>query len=164
MPQTLSRSWSREKTRRGWRSRCSSSSCSFAVRLTGRLPRLTSRVSRSSLRFEEEARRPDRAAAEQRPHAGHQLLIGERLDEVVVGAAVEAPDAVRGGVAGGQHQDRDLAFGPEPAADLDPVEAGHHHIEDHEVGWSFARTREPFGPVTGGVHVVALVDERAAER
>ena len=40
----------------------------------------------------------------QRAHAGEQLAEVERLDEVVVGARVEALDPVRRRVAGGEHQ------------------------------------------------------------
>ena len=43
----------------------------------------------------------------QRAHAGGQLLAGERLDEVVVGAGVEPRDAVIDAVARRQQQDRD---------------------------------------------------------
>ena len=46
------------------------------------------------------------APAQQRAHARHQLAQRERLDEVVVGAGVEAGDAVVDRVARGQHQDR----------------------------------------------------------
>src|SRR3954447_13391414 len=73
------------------------------------------------------ARRPP---AQQSPDPGEQLAALEGLDEVVVGAAVEAVDPILGLGARGQHQDRHVAVGPETAADLDPVEAGQAEVED----------------------------------
>ena len=54
----------------------------------------------------EDRRALDGAAAAERAQAGEQLHEGERLDEVVVGPAVEARDAVLHGVAGGEHEHR----------------------------------------------------------
>ena len=48
----------------------------------------------------------ERWAALQGVDTGNQLGEVERLDEVVVGTAVEARDAVRRSVAGGEHEDR----------------------------------------------------------
>jgi hypothetical protein len=42
----------------------------------------------------------------QRPDARHQLAEVEGLDEVVVGAGIEALDAIGRRVARGQHQER----------------------------------------------------------
>ena len=54
-----------------------------------------------------------RYPAQQRAEAGQQLVRGERLDEVVVGAGVESGHPVGDRVAGGQHQDRGtVAAGP----------------------------------------------------
>src|SRR5438105_7368429 len=117
----------------------------------------------SQVAIGEQAGRPLGSPAEQRPHARHQLLVGEGLDQVVVGSAVEPLHARRGGIAGGQHQDRDIAFGTQPAADLDAIEAGHHPVQDHQVGRLLARLAQALGAVAGGVDVVALVDQRAAE-
>src|SRR5260370_852894 len=63
----------------------------------------------------------------------HELLGVEGFDDVVVGAAVEARDFVDALVAGGQHQDRHQAFATDGAADLEPVEVRHHHVEDDQV-------------------------------
>ena len=63
-----------------------------------------------------------------------QLLERERLDDVVVGARVEAGDAVADGVARGQHQHRHPAAPrPQAAADDEPVDARHEHVEDDGV-------------------------------
>ena len=64
-------------------------------------------------------------AASERTQPSRQLLVGEGLRQVVVGAGVEAGDAVVERVAGGQHDDRRrAAAGPEPTRDLEPVESG----------------------------------------
>ena len=65
-----------------------------------------------------------RAAPQQGAHAREQLVALERLDEIVVGARVEALDASVDGVAGGEDQDRDVAVLAQPPAHLDPVELG----------------------------------------
>src|SRR4051812_13328407 len=62
-----------------------------------------------------------RAATAQRPKPGGELLVRERLDEVVVRACVEAGHPVPDGVTRGEHQDRDV--GPrraDAAGDLEP--------------------------------------------
>ena len=86
-------------------------------------------------------RRRRRLAAQERSQPGQQLLERERLHEVVVGARVETGDAVADGAAGRQHQDRDaVAVGAEPSRNLEPVDAGQHHVEDRAA--SGGRVRE----------------------
>ena len=86
------------------------------------------------------ANRSDLAAlvarpAQERAHAGEQLLERERLRDVVVRARVEAGDPVFDLGARGQHQHRERATGAaQAAADLETVHAGHEHVEDHRVG------------------------------
>ena len=80
------------------------------------------------------ARAARRAAAQQRAQAGEQLLALERLDEVVVGAGVEALDAAVERVAGGEHEDRHVAVGAQAPGDLDAVELGQAEVEDDQVG------------------------------
>src|SRR5215207_8726792 len=66
-----------------------------------------------------------RAAAQERAHAGQQLLALERLDEVVVRADVEALHARVERVARGEHEDRGVVLVlAQPARDLDAVHAG----------------------------------------
>ena len=81
---------------------------------------------------------PPRERAQPRQQLGER----ERLDEVVVGAAVEAGDAVLDRVARGQHQHgRPDAGAAQPPAGLEAVEARQHHVEhDRVVG---VRLRHP---------------------
>ena len=67
-------------------------------------------------------------------HAGQQLREPERLDEVVVGAGVEAGDDVELLVARREDQDRQLGSrAAQSPADLDAVDVRQAEIEDHEV-------------------------------
>ena len=112
----------------------------------------------------ERASRPRAAAAEQRPDPGQQLLVGEGLDQVVVGAAVEPAHPVGGGVARGQHQDRQVAFRPQPPADLQAVDPGEHHVQDRQVGHPLAGPGEGDRAVGSDLDLVALVDQGAPKR
>ena len=75
-----------------------------------------------------------RAAPQQRAHARRELVLDERLDEVVVGAGIEPAHAVFDGVARGeeQHRRRD-AFGARIAAEREAVAPGQHDVDDRGV-------------------------------
>ncbi len=73
-------------------------------------------------------------AAHQRARARHQLAQRERLDEVVVGAALEPAHAILDGVARGEHQHRQVgALRAHAAQGLEAVDAGQADIEDQQV-------------------------------
>ena len=73
------------------------------------------------------------AAAEECFHPGEQLRHLEWLDQVVVGAELQADDLVHDLAAGGQHQDRRLeALLSQRAADVEPVAAGQHHVQQDQ--------------------------------
>ena len=83
-------------------------------------------------------------AAEQRPHARDQLVRAERLGEVVVGAHLEADDALGFLGAGGQHDDRDrrgVLVGAQQPADLEAVDVRQHQVEHDEIRRLGARPR-----------------------
>src|SRR5262245_832140 len=85
--------------------RYSSSAYSFCVSASLRPERETSReigqVADAHHRFVG----ADRGASEERLHAGKQLVVIERLGEVVVGTRVESGDLVGHRVARGKHED-----------------------------------------------------------
>ena len=103
-----------------------------------------------------------RAAAQDGPDARQQFGERERLDEVVVGAELEPPDAVATssralrnttGVCLRAHA---LDHGP-------AVGAGQHHVEQHQVIVGSGREMQPFDPVVRdvddeGVLVQPLLD------
>src|SRR5665647_1919970 len=71
---------------------------------------------------------------QQRPQPRQQLLEGERLHEVVVGAAVEAGHLVVGRVPRREHQHRDgQAPAPQLTAQSEAVDARQHHVEHEQV-------------------------------
>ena len=125
------------------------------------LARVRVELSRSPTTSEAAAAR--RPAPQQRADPREQLLALERLRQVVVGAGVEAADAVLGLGASGQHQDRHVALRAQAAADLDAVEAGQAEVEHDEVRDEAGGDVERLDAVGRGAHLVALVAQRAAQ-
>ena len=109
-------------------------------------------------------RRSALRAAEQRPHARDQLVRAERLGHVVVGAELEADDAVGFLGARRQHDDRDRrgrVVGAHDAADFEAVHLRQHQVQDHQVrrmlpdgGERLAPRRQHVGVKSGLAEVV----------
>ena len=78
--------------------------------------------------------------------------------EIVVGADVEAADAIGHAIFRGQHDDRHAALGANAPADFHAVHARKHQIEDHEVGL-FERLLQALEPVARAFDLVAFVLE-----
>src|ERR1700678_3640713 len=72
-----------------------------------------------------------RAAPQDGPDAGQQLARIEWLGKIVVGADLEADDAVDVFAARRQQQHADLGAGAQPAQNFESIEAGQHHIQKH---------------------------------
>src|SRR4051794_36932649 len=106
------------------------------------------------------ARRP---AAQERAQPRPQLLALERLDQVVVGARVEALDPRLDGIARREDQDRDVVGRPDPARDLDAVDLRQPEVEDDEVGVVGGGLVQRRLPIAGDAHVVAVQAQRALE-
>jgi hypothetical protein len=95
----------------------------------------------------------DLVAPEQRPDTRDQHVEVERLGQVVVRAGVEAPNLVRGGIPGRQHQDRhEAAAGAERRADAPAIHPRQHQIQDKERVLTFQGALQPGGAVAGDVH------------
>ena len=89
---------------------------------------------------------PERSAgpAQQRAQPRRELLHGERLEQVVVGAAIEAGDAVVDAVARRQDHDRYVARGvAQVRNDVEAVAVGKAEVEDDRVVGDALRRREP---------------------
>ncbi len=96
-------------------------------------------------------------APQQRAQARLELLQGERLDQVVVGAGVEPRHPIVDGIARGEHQHRRAVAGvAQPAADLEPVDPGHRHVEHHRVVAHLRHAVERLAAVGGERDVVAV--------
>jgi len=66
--------------------------------------------------------------------AREQLARAERLRQVVVGAHLQADDAVDFLGARGEHDDRQARAGAQVAAQREAAVAGQHEVEHHDVG------------------------------
>ena len=88
-----------------------------------------------------------RSAAQQRAQAREQLLALEGLDQVVVGADVEALHARVQRVARRQHQDRHVvAVVAQAARDVHAVEAGEPEVQHDQVREERVRLLEACTP------------------
>src|SRR5438552_26495 len=105
-----------------------------------------------------------RRPAQQRTHAREQLLVGERLDQVVVGSGIEAADSFFRPAQRGQEQDRHGACGAEPLADRYAVETGQHDVQHDEVEGARPGSAQGLVAVGRDLDVVVLGDEHALDR
>ncbi len=99
-------------------------------------------------------------AAQHGADACHQFDHGERLDDIVVGAGVEAADTVALFRARRQHDDRQvagIALGTQAAADLDARHLGHHPVADQQVGHALADHHQRLVAVDRHADLVALL-------
>ena len=98
------------------------------------------------------------------PDARGQLLDRERLDQVVVGARVQAGDAVRHGVARREHEDRDHgAAGPQPAGDLEAGDVRQAHVEHDRVEAGRLRHLQGGAAVGRALDQVPLAAQQAGD-
>ena len=110
-------------------------------------------------------RRRQRAArpAQHRLHPGGELPGRERLGHVVVGAELEADDAVGLLAEGGEDDDGDGRRRPDPFAHLEAAEAGQHQVEHHQLRRVRQRPVEPGGAVGGDLDLEALPGQVAPD-
>ena len=74
-----------------------------------------------------------RRAPKESADSAPELADRERLGDVVVRAELQAENLVELLAASREHDDRDVALAAQPLADLEPVEARQHHVENDEV-------------------------------
>ena len=94
-------------------------------------------------------------AAEDGGDAGGEFFGAEGFGEIVVGAGVEAEDAVLLGTAGGEHDDGNGGAAAELGEDFEAVEAGEHDVEEDEIEGVFRSAGEAGGTVVDGVEGIA---------
>jgi hypothetical protein len=74
-----------------------------------------------------------------------------------LGTGIQPGDPVGHRVPRGEHQDRQVVAGAaQPAADLEPVQPGHHDVEHHRVRPPLGDRAERFHTVAGEVHLVPV--------
>jgi hypothetical protein len=100
---------------------------------------------------------------ERHPRAGEQLPDGERLGDVVVGAAVEGRHLVRFRSPSGEDDDRDSRPLPQPADDVEAVQIGQPEVQNDEVGLPGRSLEEPVLAGLGLDDAVSLAREGRAE-
>ncbi len=97
----------------------------------------------------------DRAfEAERRPDPRQELALVHGLREEVVGAGLNARHAILDRVQRRHQHDRDqpgLRIALKNPEGADPVHAGHHHVEQDEVGWRRGHPLERLEPVRRGL-------------
>ncbi len=86
-------------------------------------------------------------AAQYRLDPGHQLLGIKGLDNVVVGAQLQAQYLVKDLALGGEHDDGRGGFGPDLPADLIAVDARKHQIQQNQIRLEAVKDRQGFLPV-----------------
>jgi hypothetical protein len=97
-----------------------------------------------------DARGPEHVSAGRRrgrspkhgPNARDELLRAERLDDVIVGADLQADDAVGLVAASGQHDDGDVRRTAKLPGDVEAVAPGKPEIQHDQVGARAPRARE----------------------
>jgi hypothetical protein len=96
-------------------------------------------------------------AAEQRPNPREELGQRKRLDQIVVGALIQAKDAIVDAVASGQNQDWRLQVPlPQGLQDFEPVPPRQHQIEYDQIEHFSVRAKKPVLARYGDDNVVML--------
>ena len=95
-------------------------------------------------------------AAQGGADSGRQLVHAERLGQVIVRAFIERLHLLPLLGAGGQDEDGHVAPGPQAAADLQPVHAGHHQVQDDQVRHGCRRKAQGLLAVRRRADLVAL--------
>jgi hypothetical protein len=114
-------------------------------------------VQAAAARFDDlRVRRNRQRAPAQRIDPRQQLSSAKRLGHVVVRPGAQAPNLLLFGAARGEHQHRQMGTcQTELAADLDPVPARQHEVQDDEVEVLTDRPRLGRASVAFGLHGVA---------
>ena len=102
--------------------------------------------------------------AQQRGDPGRQVLAGERLDQVVVGAVVEQPDDLRLLVPGGRDDDRRRGDRAHHLQRLAAVQVGEAEVKDDHVGRIVADLPDPVERGARRAHGVRPLGEVGGHR
>ena len=83
--------------------------------------------------------------------------------DVVVGTQIEGSNLVELGVEAGEHDDADVAFLAQRAAQHAAVGAGQHGVHDDAVGFCFQDLRDGIGKVAAAFDAVAFRCKQAGK-
>ena len=96
-------------------------------------------------------------------HPRKKLAGAEGLGEVVVGAQLEAEDAVDLLALGGKHDDRNHRLGADFPREGEPVLAGQAHVEEHQVDAAGSERFAHVAAVRRRDHLELVPDEIVAD-
>jgi hypothetical protein len=96
-----------------------------------------------------------RRATQAGPHPRQQLAEGERLAAVVVGPGLQAGGDVGLGGVGGEQQDGEVTVGADPAAEVQPIQAGQAGVQEQQRRLRCVQERVGLGAGAAQAHAVA---------
>ena len=88
---------------------------------------------------------------------GFQLQDIEGLGDVVIRSALEAHDLVRVLPLGGEHDNWDVGELPDAHTGLEPVDLGHHQVQNNQIEIPLPGQLHGFLPIIAGLHLIALI-------
>jgi len=95
------------------------------------------------------------ASLENGPHSDQELVYGEWLDQIVVGADVETTHQVNLRAAGGEHQHGHCRVFADAATHFVAIHAGQHQVQDDQVGLFLFGQLQGRSAVGGTEHLIA---------
>ena len=94
---------------------------------------------------------------QQRADAGQEFARAEWFDEIIVGARIEAGDAILDLALGGEHEDRHgNGESAQLGAEGESIELGQHDVEQDEIGFLLEGTVQAGGTVGGGEDAITF--------
>jgi hypothetical protein len=96
--------------------------------------------------------------------AGHQFPRFERFGQIVVGPQFESHHLVHEVAARRQHDDGHGAALANALAQVEPVHAGKHQVEDNQIRCNGIDLPEPFMGVGGGKYFETEIGEKAFQK
>ena len=104
------------------------------------------------------------AAAQHGLDAGHDLLGIEGLDNIVIGAQLQAQHLIEGFALGGEHDDGAIALLADLPANLPAIQLGHHDIQEDKRGLFALELGHGFFAIVGHYHLEALLFQVQAQQ
>ena len=110
-------------------------------------------------------RDPTRGTSQQGAESGNQLLVRERLHEIVVGTRLETHDAIADSVARSEHQHRQLVtVRAQPLTDLNAIHPRHRYVEHDRIEHPRPKTSKRLVSAGRDLNVEAVGDEDTLKR
>ena len=99
------------------------------------------------------------AAAQNSLDTGRHFLGFKRLYDVIIRTQFQAQNLIIGFALCRQHNDGGLVVLADLAADFPPINAGHHHIQQHKVRVQLIKFLQCSSAIIGNGHTVSLFDQ-----